>query len=175
MELVTAEGPLRIFMHVNLVLQKNSIRGGQSFCSDFGQRTTKLHIIINAYSYTWQSRLHSENMPKQTLSNSVAGARLDQISQQLQSAVVPHKTTTTTAYEAPYYPYERSRVPGMYMVAFHRGHTIERHFAFLGREFEFIALGDIGYGASLDDQLFNAIRCDPGIRFVEDNSKGKRD
>ena len=43
------------------------------------------------------------------------------------------------AYEAPYFR-QRSRVPDEYIVAFRPDHTIAKHFAFLGCEFEVAAL-----------------------------------
>ena len=59
----------------------------------------------------------------------------------------------------------------MYMVLFHQGHTIDKHFAFLGRKFDFSTL-PTGYLADLDDQLLDAVRRDPGIRCVEDDFYG---
>lgn len=78
-----------------------------------------------------------------------------------------------SAYQAPYTSHEKCRIPGSYLVGFHTGHTIAKHFAFLGREFEVIPF-KTGYGADLDDQLFNAIRHDPGVRGVEDDVSGTR-
>ncbi|KAK3701389.1 hypothetical protein LTR37_015487 [Vermiconidia calcicola] len=77
-------------------------------------------------------------------------------------------------YQAQYYPYERERVPGIYMVALYPGHTIAKHFAFLGREFELTSLNE-GYFADMNDGLFNAVRRDPGVRFIEDDVTGGRD
>ena len=109
-------------------------------------------------------------MSKQNVSISASGAASEQNSEQHQSEDAPN---ATKAYEAPYTPVERSRVPGMYVVAFHPNYTIDQHYAFLGREFEVTAF-EGGYGAHLDGELFNAIRSDPGVKFVEDNAYGKR-
>ena len=80
----------------------------------------------------------------------------------------------TGSYQALYTPHEKCRIPGAYLVGFHPSHTIAKHFAFLGLEFEVIPF-KTGYGADLDDQLFNAIRHDPGVRHVEDDVFGTRD
>ena len=76
--------------------------------------------------------------------------------------------TETEPFQAPYYLHENCRVPGGYIIAFRHGHTIEKHFACLGHEFEVTSL-DNGYCAVLDDQLFNALRYDPGVKLVENN------
>ena len=77
-----------------------------------------------------------------------------------------------TVYQAEYHADEESRIPGSYIVEFHPGHTIAKHFAFLGREFELTAL-DQGYFADdIDDDLFNAIRRDPGVKYMEDDCLG---
>lgn len=81
--------------------------------------------------------------------------------------------TTTSVYQATYHSYGRNAVPGIYIVQFYPGHTIAKHFAFLGREFEVHSLLE-GYWADVDDEIFNAIRCDPGVEFVEDNVSGER-
>lgn len=80
----------------------------------------------------------------------------------------------TGAYQAPYTPHEECRIPGAYLVGFHPGHTIAKHFAFLGLKFE-VKPFKTGYGADLTDQLFNAVRCDPRVRHVEDDVFGTRD
>lgn len=80
----------------------------------------------------------------------------------------------TNVYMAPYFPHERSRVPGEYIVMFHPGYTLDDHFAFLGLEFEVHTPFQDWYGAKLDDQIFNAIRHDPGVAFVEDDAVGRR-
>jgi len=51
---------------------------------------------------------------------------------------------------------------------------MEKHFAFLGRTFEVTTLNE-GYFAELDDELFNAVRTDPGVEFIEDDTFGERD
>ena len=83
-----------------------------------------------------------------------------------------HRTNVSVA---PYITHERSRVLGEYIVMFHPGNAIDKHFAFLGLEFDLLTAFDGWYSATLDDQLFNAIRHDPGIAFVEDNMLGRRD
>ncbi|KAK3702224.1 hypothetical protein LTR37_015056 [Vermiconidia calcicola] len=87
-----------------------------------------------------------------------------------------HEATqrATAAYQAPYHSHEEGRVPGVYIVAFHPGHTIAKHFAFLGREFDLTSL-DERYFANMDDELFHAARRDPGVKFVEDDVTGERD
>lgn len=88
------------------------------------------------------------------------------------AAIIP-KHTEPSVYQAPYYPAEECRVPGEYMVAFRPGHTLADHFAFLGFEFELTARLNEGYGAALDDQVFNAVRYDPGVRLIEDDTYGE--
>ena len=80
----------------------------------------------------------------------------------------------TDAHWAPYTPAGKWRVPGSYIIMFHPGHKIEKQFAFLGLEFE-VKSWKAGYCAALDDQLFNAIRYDPGVSYVEDDTFGTRD
>ena len=78
-------------------------------------------------------------------------------------------------YQAPHYhPDPKNTIPGVYMVLFHQGHTIDKHFAFLGRKFDFSTL-PTGYLADLDDQLLDAVRRDPGIRCAEDNCYGEEE
>jgi len=79
---------------------------------------------------------------------------------------------TATTYQAPYHCHGRDAVPGIYIVGFHPGHTIAKHFAFLGRDFDLTTLNE-GYFADLDDKLFNAIRRDPGVEYIEDNTSGE--
>lgn len=75
-------------------------------------------------------------------------------------------------YCAPYHTIQEGceRVPGGYFVRFVRGYSLEEHYAFLGRKFEILVRFPDGYGADLDDNLFAAVRRDPGVRFVEDDS-----
>ena len=75
---------------------------------------------------------------------------------------------------APYHRHERTRRPNEYLVVFNPGHTLEKHFAFLGFEFEVVIDCKEWYGVDMDEQLLNAIRQDPGVEFVEDNQRGKR-
>ena len=110
-------------------------------------------------------------MSKENVSDSADYAALPQGSQQQD----PGKTVPLTqagSYQAEYIPHEKSRIPGVYAVQFHPGHTMSKHFAFLGREFKVNDL-DEGYYAYLDEKLFNAVRCDPGVEFIEDNTSGK--
>ncbi|KAK3702226.1 hypothetical protein LTR37_015058 [Vermiconidia calcicola] len=78
-----------------------------------------------------------------------------------------------TVYQAEYHPDEENRIPRSYLIEFHPGHTIAKHFAFLGREFDLTAL-DQGYFAEdvVDDDLFNLIRRDPGVKYIEDDCLG---
>lgn len=82
------------------------------------------------------------------------------------------KHTETTAHQAPYYSNEKWRVPGEYIVVFHPGYTLTEHFAFLGLDFDPICRYNSGYAAALDDQMFNAIRYDPGVKYIHDNYSG---
>lgn len=96
-----------------------------------------------------------------------------------QNNTPPQASQTSTehcnngAYQAPYYRNE-CPIPGCYIVSFHPGHTIAKHFAFLGREFNPTALKQ-GYFADIDDELFDAVRSDPGLEFIEDNTSGESD
>ena len=100
-----------------------------------------------------------------------AASKPEQDSQQNVSEAA--QRTAPNAYQAPYYYYGKDAMPGIYMVRFHLGHTIAKHFAFIGREFDLTDLGGDGYGANLNDELLNAVRQDPGVEFVEDNVSGE--
>jgi hypothetical protein len=76
---------------------------------------------------------------------------------------------------APYYPGEESRIPGSYLVSFQPGHTLAKHFTFLGFDFEPAGRLENGYYATLDDQVFNAVRYDPGVKAVEDDCFGEEE
>lgn len=77
-------------------------------------------------------------------------------------------------YEAEYLSHGADAVPQSYMLTFYPGHTLAKHFAFLGREFTAQEL-DQGYFAyDVDDQLLSIIRRDPGVKYVEDNVSGER-
>lgn len=108
-------------------------------------------------------------MSNQTESNSNVDAAPQQDRQQTTGEALQDATTTT--YLAPHHRHEECRVPGIYLVEFRRGHTIAKHFEFLGREFELTAL-DSGYFANMDDQLLNNVRRDPRVEFVEDDFVG---
>ena len=75
---------------------------------------------------------------------------------------------------APYYHAlaPEARCPGEYGVLFQPGHTLEKHFDFLGLKFEIMFELNMGYVAMMDDQLFNAVRYDPGVRLIEEDSCG---
>lgn len=77
------------------------------------------------------------------------------------------------AYLAPYYPHENA-VAGVYIVSFNDGYDMDKHFAFLGQKFDFTSLNG-GYFAEMDDELFNAVRRDPGVEFIENDVAGERD
>ena len=105
-----------------------------------------------------------------TLSTTSQSSAVSQSSTTSQSSAVSQ--SSATSYQAPYYNYGEDAVPGIYMVMFKKGHTIAKHLAFLGREFDLTALHR-GYFANMDDQLLNAVRCDPGVEFVEDDVHGE--
>ena len=75
---------------------------------------------------------------------------------------------------APYYHAlaPAARCPGEYGVLFKAGHTLEKHFDFLGFELEIMFELSVGYVAKMDDQVFNAVRYDPGVRLIEEDSCG---
>ena len=102
-------------------------------------------------------------MSKENMSDSASRAALERDRQQHQSEFGSH---TANAYYAPYYTHKRNRLPDIYMVIFHPGHTIDRHFALFGHEFDILGEMGNGYGANLDDQLLNAIRYDRGVKYV---------
>jgi hypothetical protein len=156
---------LKFLLHILLRLRfctcqlsTNNFSSAQAWSAAYHSSTTCPHLYL-------------ENMSKQDVSHSASDAVLKQTSQQPQSEVAPH---TRTPYQAAYIPHDWP-MRGRYFVAFYPGHTIEKHFAFLQREFEVNTFDVGGYTAQLDDQLFNAVRCDPGVEFVEDNFTGKRD
>lgn len=105
------------------------------------------------------------------MADSSPNAAPDQASKQ--SIVKAAEQAATATYQAPYQHYEQS-VPNMYIVAFNAGHTIAKHYAFVGREFELTTLNS-GYFATIDNQLFDTIRRDPGVRYVEDDAWGERE
>jgi len=78
------------------------------------------------------------------------------------------------AYQAPYQPAEQYPLIGSYIIDFYPGHTVAKHFAFLGREFDLTKL-DQGYFADMDDGSFNAVRRDPGVRLVMQDWSGERE
>jgi hypothetical protein len=79
--------------------------------------------------------------------------------------------TTTNTYQAPLYRFSPHDVPGEYIVAFCNGHTIAKHFEYVGREFEVKSL-KAGYSANMDDELLETVRGDAGVEYVENNTRG---
>jgi len=56
-----------------------------------------------------------------------------------------------------------------------KGHTVAQRFAFLGKEHKVEFTLNEGYVAVLDRELLDAVRRDPGVRYVEDDTLGERD
>ena len=77
----------------------------------------------------------------------------------------------STEYQA---PYDQNEDPYQdhYIICFKRGHTVAKHFAFLGKEIEIEGILNKGYYAELDRELFDAVRRDPGVELIEDNTLG---
>ena len=84
----------------------------------------------------------------------------------------PTQGVSGSTYQAPYRP-SSDCILGEYIVGFYPKYTIEQHFAFLGREFEIMDMLTNGYGAKMDDDLFNRVRSDRGVKYVEDNCRGE--
>ena len=83
------------------------------------------------------------------------------------------ETGLGSEYVAPYHKYGDDAVPGKYCVLFREGHNLEKHFAFLGRRFDLEFLEHVDcYYAELDDELLAAVRRDPGVELVEQQSAG---
>jgi hypothetical protein len=59
------------------------------------------------------------------------------------------------------------------MIRFQEGHTLAQHFEFLGKEIKIDGTLDNGYHAELDGELFESVRQDPGVEFVEDDTLGE--
>lgn len=74
-----------------------------------------------------------------------------------------------------YAPYQRNESPFQdhYIIAFKQGHTLAKHFAFLSKEFVIEGTLNEGYFAKLDRELLEAIRRDPGVEMIEDNTLGE--
>lgn len=79
-----------------------------------------------------------------------------------------------TGYQA---PYSRNESPykDHYIIAFKPGHSLAKHFAFLGKYIGIEGTLDEGYYAMLDRELFEAVRRDPGVELIEDNTLGEWD
>ena len=82
--------------------------------------------------------------------------------------------STSTGYRAPYQRNEDA-YENNYIVAFDDGYTLAQHFAFLGREIRIEGELNEGYFAEMDRDLFDAVRRDPGVRFIEDDTLGSRE
>lgn len=78
----------------------------------------------------------------------------------------------STGYQAPYHqidpPYQDH-----YVIAFKPGYTLSEHFVFLGKEIDIEGTLNKGYYAKLDRELFEAVRRDPGVKLIEDNTLGE--
>ena len=87
-------------------------------------------------------------------------------------AVLPFGATTPTerGCKQPYYQYD-DNVPGIYLVNFTDGYTLEQHFSTVGLKFNVTEL-DTGYYANLTTDLLAKVRADCGIQFVEDDTFG---
>jgi hypothetical protein len=119
------------------------------------------------------SNQHSA-MPNHNVSSSTGEAASESKRDTQQSPGEAAQHATTATYQAPYYCHGGDAVPGSYFVVFYPGHTVAKHFAFLDRKFDLTTLNE-GYFADLDDELFNAIRRDPGVEYTEDDFSGERD
>ncbi|KAK6420143.1 hypothetical protein LTR95_016976 [Oleoguttula sp. CCFEE 5521] len=69
-------------------------------------------------------------------------------------------------------PYHRNEgaYEDHYIIEFKRGHTLAQHFVFVGKRFEIEGTLDEGYYAKLDRELLDAVRRDPGVEFIEDDT-----
>jgi hypothetical protein len=84
-------------------------------------------------------------------------------------------TASKVPYQAPYHRMDNEHIYcGNFIVRFHLGHTLAKHFAFLGRDFDVISFNS-GYIAEMDEQLLKAVRSDRGVRLVEDDGSGEID
>ena len=79
----------------------------------------------------------------------------------------------STEYQA---PYDQNEDPYQdhYIICFKRGHTLAKHFAFLGKKLEIEGTLNNGYYAELDRELFENVRRDPGVELIEDNTLGDK-
>ncbi|KAK5710424.1 hypothetical protein LTR17_018872 [Elasticomyces elasticus] len=76
-----------------------------------------------------------------------------------------------TRYQAPYQRNDGA-YEDHYIVAFKQNHTLAKHFAFLGKELEIEGSIDDGYYAKLDRELFETVRRDPSVDWIEDDTFG---
>lgn len=114
-------------------------------------------------------------MSNQAMSASTQGAAARQGGKESGGKDEAAQQSVAPGYLAPYDRNERYAVPDIYIVGFNPGHTIAKHFAFIGHEFPVTELDGIGYFATMDKKLLDAIRRDPGVECVEDNCYGERD
>lgn len=77
----------------------------------------------------------------------------------------------STGYQAPYNQIDPP-FQDHYIITFKPSHTLAKHFAFLGKEIELEGTLDEGYYAKLDRELFEAVRRDQGVKFIEDDTLG---
>lgn len=91
----------------------------------------------------------------------------------VQAAVSPEQSKSI-GYQAPYHQND-SPYQDHYIIAFKPGHSLSKHFVFLGQEIEIEGTLNEGYYAKLDRELFEAVRRDPGVELIEDNTLGEWD
>lgn len=97
---------------------------------------------------------------------------VEQVGQNAQGEVLSSGST----YTAPYFTHGADAVEREYMITFRKGHDIEKHFAHIGRRVEVLDLGEPNgrdYSAKLDEELLAAVRRDPGVEMVEQDSYGE--
>lgn len=89
-------------------------------------------------------------------------------------AALSFGTTTPTrrGCQQPYYQYNDS-VPGIYIVNFTEGYTLQQHYNTLQQTFNVTEL-DTGYFANLTTNLLSKVLADCGVHFVEDDAYGIR-
>lgn len=90
-------------------------------------------------------------------------------------------TASATSYLAPYFPHREGAVPDVYIITFHQHHTLSAHLAFLSSQGYTLNPADLtpldtGYFACIPPAaVFEAVRRDPGVEFIEDDVVGERD
>jgi hypothetical protein len=128
--------------------------------------------VFNAVRYDPGVEFIEDDVYREEVGDSIGVEESDPI---CDLAAAYPKHPETSVYQAPYYPYPECRNPGEYLVTFQPGYTLAEHFTFLGFEVDLIGLLNNGYYAALDDQVFNAIRYDPWVKFIEDGVLGEVD